>query len=329
MATLKHIADKAGVSVATVSRVLNYDLTLSVGDETKKKIFEVAEELSYEKRTTRKMTTTKIAMIHWYTEQEELNDLYYMSIRLGIEKRCRQHNIGIVKFFENNVEELNKENIQGIIAIGKFSEVEINSFNEITKNIVFVDYSPDRDEFDSVVVNFEKATMKVIDYFLGKGHNTIGYIGGREVFKDKTSNIVDPRELTFRSYLKEKEMLREDYVYVGNFSVNSGYELMKKAIKEHGKQLPTAFFIGNDSMAIGCLKALEEAKISVPHRVNIIGVNDISIAQYVSPALSTVKVYTELMGETAVDLVIERFYNRRISKAVTISTELKIRGSSF
>ncbi|GIM28783.1 hypothetical protein CPJCM30710_14490 [Clostridium polyendosporum] len=52
MATLKHIADKAGVSVATVSRVLNYDLTLSVGDETKKKIFEIAEELSYEKRTT-------------------------------------------------------------------------------------------------------------------------------------------------------------------------------------------------------------------------------------------------------------------------------------
>lgn len=329
MATIKDIANKAGVSIATVSRVLNYDLTLSVSDETKKKIFEIAEELSYEKRTMRKIATTKIALIHWYTEKEELGDLYYMSIRLGVEKRCKQHNLGIVKFFENNIEELSKENIQGIVAVGKFSEDEVNCFKGITKNIVFVDSSPDEDIFDSVVVNFEKITKQVIDYLLKKGHEKIGYIGGKETFKDKTSDIRDDREVTFKSYLNEKGLLKDDYVYIGDFTVSDGYKLMKKAIEEHGEQLPTAFFVGNDSMAIGCLRALGEAQVSVPDRVNIIGVNDISVSQYVFPPLSTVKVHTELMGETAVDLLIERFGGRNISKKVTVSTGLKIRQSSF
>ena len=329
MATIKDIADKAGVSLATVSRVLNYDSTLSVSDETKKRVFETAEELSYEKRTTRKLATTKIALIDWYTEEEELDDLYYMSIRLGIEKRCNQHKLSIVKYFQKNVEEFAKENIQGIIAVGKFSHSEMNSFVGMTRNIVFVDFAPEEDRFDFVGVDFVKATRMVIDYFLEKGHQSIGYIGGREAFKDKTSNIEDSRESTFRHYLEKQGLLCETSIYIGSFSVNDGYGLMKKAIEEHGQELPTAFFVGNDPMAIGCLKALAEAGISVPERVNIISVNDISIAQYVSPALSTVKIYTELMGETAVDLLMERFNGRNIAKKVVLATELKIRQSSF
>ena len=82
MATIKDIAEKAGVSSATVSRVLNYDASLSVADETKKRIFEAAEELSYRKRSSKRYVDQKIAIIHWYTEKEELNDLYYLSIRL-------------------------------------------------------------------------------------------------------------------------------------------------------------------------------------------------------------------------------------------------------
>jgi len=104
---------------------------------------------------------------------------------------------------------------------------------------------------------------------------------------------------------------------------------MKKALVEHKDNLPTAFLVGSDSLAIGCLKALNENKIAVPDRVNIIGINDISIAQYVYPSLSTIKVHTELMGETSVDLLIERLNDRIISKKVSIATELIIRESSF
>jgi LacI family transcriptional regulator len=309
--------------------VLNYDATLAVSAETKKKVFEVAEALAYEKRSNRKVKSAKIALIHWCTDEEELDDLYYMSIRLGIESKCRQCNLGIVKFFSSQIEELRKENVQGIIAVGKFSQGEIAVLREITPHVVFVDSSPEEDCYDSVGAGFANATKRVLDYLLGKGHSRIGYIGGREVFKDKTSAVEDPREETFVVYLREKALFDPGRVYLGNFSVEDGYRLMKRAIDEQGVNLPTAFFVGNDSMAIGCLKALGEAGIRVPDQVNIIGVNDISISRYISPALSTVKVDTKLMGETAVELLLERFNGRSVAKKVILATELIIRQSSF
>lgn len=329
MATIKDIAEKVGVSIATVSRVLNYDTTLSVSDDTKKKIFEVAEEVSYKKRKPKKtIAQKKVAFIHWYTEKEELDDLYYLSIRLGIEKRCEHNGIHLVKFFQDNYQEIEEDDIEGIIAVGKFSKKEIQDLYKISKKIVFVDFSPDDDLFDSVVIDFEKATKRVLEYFIHKGHKKIGYIGGREVFKDQTASIEDQREKTFKLHLSNNGMLHESFIYSGRFTVNDGYNLMKKAIEEHGENLPTAFFVGNDTMAVGCLHALHEDKIPVPDRVSIIGVNDISVSKYVFPPLSTVKVYTELMGETAVDLLMERLtFDRTIPKKVLISTKLKIRQS--
>jgi LacI family transcriptional regulator len=328
MATIKDIAELAGVSIATVSRVLNYDSTLSVGDETKKRIFEVAEQLSYKKKPARKLETGKIALLEWYTEKEELEDLYYMSIRLGVENQSRQLGFSVDKYFQDNFEKLKQEDIQGLIAIGKFSDKQIKDMVSITNNIVFVDTSPDEEQFDSVVTDFKKATKKVIDHFLESGHMNIGYIGGREVFKDKTSLIEDLREVTFKDSLGEKGLLNESYMYVGAFTVNDGHSLMKKAIHEHGENLPTAFFAANDSLAIGALRALLEEGISVPSRVNIIGVNDISISKYVFPSLSTVKVYTELMGETAVNTLVEKIEGRKTAKKITISTQLIVRDSS-
>lgn len=330
MATIKDIAQLAGVSIATVSRVLNYDTSLSVSDETKKRIFEVAEELSYKKKSVRKQESGKIALLQWYTEKEELEDLYYMSIRLGVENRCRHHGIQVEKYFQDNIEDLKEaEDIQGLIAIGKFSSKQVSELEKRTKNLVFVDTSPDEERFDSVVIDFEKATKKVLDHLIDKGHRDIGYIGGREVFKDKTSAIEDAREKTFKQYLAEKDLLNEAVMYNGTFSANDGHSLMKRAIEEHGDRLPTAFFAANDSIAVGALRALLEEGIAVPERVNIIGVNDISISKYVFPSLSTVKVYTELMGETAVDTLLERIEGRKVAKKIYIGTKLILRNSSF
>lgn len=328
MATIKDIAQKVKCSPSTVSRVLNYDETLSVSDDTKKRIFEVAEELSYSKKKGRRTLTPKIAIIHWYTEKEELNDLYYMSIRLGVEERCRQDRLELVKVFKDNYHELEQENIQGIIAVGKFSPNEITSLSKLTGNIVFVDHDPDNEKYDSVVVDFKKATTKVLDHFVSKEHDSIGYIGGRETFRDQSGEIQDERESTFISYMNEVKPEQTPYLLTGSFTVDDGYNLMNKAIQELGEDLPTAFFIGNDTMAIGCLRALHENNISVPDRVSLIGVNDISVSKYVYPALSTVKVYTELMGETAVGLLMERLLRRKVAKKVTMSTKLKLRKSS-
>ncbi|TCS77765.1 LacI family DNA-binding transcriptional regulator [Tepidibacillus fermentans] len=328
MATIKDIAEKAGVSIATVSRVLNYDPSLSVTDETRKKIFEIAEELSYKKRSVRP-PTSKIAIIHWYTEKEELEDLYYMSIRFGIEQRCQQLDIQVVNYFYNNLDEVRQENIQGIIAVGKFSVNEVVKLSEVTEYITFVDYSPDDNTYDSVVIDFEEATKKIINYLLEKGHQSIGYIGGREKFKDDSSEIEDLRDKTFRAYLQERNLFNESFMYIGKFTVDDGYRMMKQAIHDHGDNLPTAFFAGNDLIAIGCLRALHEENITVPERVNIIGINDISVSKYIYPPLTTLKVYTELMGETAVDTLMERIAGRTVAKKIIIATELIKRNSSF
>ncbi|WP_077297879.1 LacI family DNA-binding transcriptional regulator [Virgibacillus pantothenticus] len=328
MATIKDIAKRAGVSQATVSRVLNYDASLSVSDETKKKIFEAAEALSYRKKSSKKRSEKKIAIVHWYTEQEELNDLYYLSIRLGIEERCKALHISSEVYFYNSINEIDKNDIEGIIAIGKFSEQQIKHLKAISSIVVFVDYSPNENKYDSIIIDFEKATKKVIDYFLQSKHETIGFIGGREFLKGEQEALLDLREKTFKSYMQEKNLYDKRHVFIDGFSVEDGYNLMKKAIKQLKENLPTAFFVSSDVMAIGSLRALHEESISVPDRVSIIGLNDISVSKYIYPSLSTVKVYTELMGETAVDTLVERIEGRKVAKKIFIATKLVIRRST-
>lgn len=327
MATIKDIANKAGVSPATVSRVLNYDASLSVADETKKKVFEAAEELSYRKRPGKRYTGQKIAVVHWYTEKEELSDLYYLSIRLGIEQRCKQLDIDPDIYFFNKIADINAAEIEGIIAVGKFSAQQVKELTDINPAVVFVDYSPNEDKYDAVVIDFEKATQKIIDYFISTDHKEIGFIGGLELLKGESEPLHDLREKTFRTYMQEKGLYDERFVYVGSFSVDDGYKLMARAIEELGDDLPTAFFTSSDVMAIGSLRALHEAGVAVPGRVSVIGINDMSISKYVYPSLSTIKVYTEIMGETAVDTLVERLEGRKIAKKVFISTKLVVRKS--
>lgn len=327
MATIRDIAKKAGVSASTVSRVLNYDATLSVSDQTKRSVFKAAEALSYKRRTPRRQVSQRIAVLHWYTEQEELNDLYYFSIRMGIEERAKELGLDAEVYFFNDLEELRSKDVQGMIAIGKFSRKQVELMASIHHNIVFVDYSPREDEFDSVVIDFEKATKTIIDYFVETGHEQIGFIGGQEYVEGEVQPLEDLRVKTFRNYMEEKGLYHSDYEYVGAFSTEEGYRMMRGAIEDLGDQLPTAFFISSDVMAIGSMRALHEAGIPVPGRVSLIGINDISVSKHMYPPLSTIKVFTEQMGKTAVDTLLERLEGRRIPKKIFIATKLIVRES--
>jgi LacI family transcriptional regulator len=123
-------------------------------------------------------------------------------------------------------------------------------------------------------------------------------------------------------------MLESEHIYIGSFVASSGYELMKKAI-EQSQELPSAFLIASDSMAIGALRALHESGLKVPEDVAIIGFNDIPTSKYTVPPLASVRVHKEFMGETAVHLLLERISKQRtIAKKVIIPTELIIRQSA-
>ncbi len=333
MATIKDIAAKAGVSSATVSRVLNYDNTLSVSDEKRQLIFEIAESMDYmppRKRNVRKaQQKLRIGLVHWYTMNQELDDPYYMAIRLGIEKMCYENSIEIIKIFKPDEYDFQSLGmVDGFIAIGKFTESQIGKITEISPNIVFVDSSPFEERFDSVVIDFEKAVIGALDFLWNLGHRRIGYIGGREYIGHERVALGERREAVFREYMKRLESLDEEQVYIGSFLAESGYELMKKAIKT-SKQVPTAFLIASDSMAIGALRAVHEMGLKVPEDISVVGFNDISTSKFTVPPLTSIRVHKEFMGETAVELLRERIVKKRIiAKKVIIPTELRIRESS-
>ncbi|WP_199621019.1 LacI family DNA-binding transcriptional regulator [Paenibacillus alkalitolerans] len=331
MATIKEIAQMAGVSLATVSRVLNYDPSLSVSDETRKRIFEIAQQLNYKTPRERNGSVMKerlrIGLVSWYTEQEELLDPYYLAVRLGVERECFQRQIECVRLFLHDSGELewNGEPLDGIIAIGRFEKEDIERFPGEMEHLIFVDSSPDDNRFDSVVLDFRKSVGELLAYLAGLGHREIGYIGSRNCVQNR--RVKDDREIIFREWLEQRNMYNPSYVYTGEkLYAEDGYRLMKQALAQERR--PTAFFVENDSMAVGVLRAVHEAKVKVPRDISVVGFNDIAISAYLQPPLTTVKVHMEFMGETAVELLIERLAaKRQIAKKIVLPTVLTVRDS--
>jgi len=331
MATLKDIAELSGTSLSTVSRVLNNDDSLAVATETRKRILEVAEQLQYKtvkQRNRKPKKRVKIGIIHWYSQKEEEEDPYYVSITKSIENECNNKKIETKTIFKNDnrymIHELN--DLDGVIAVGKFSKEDVEEFSRYYQHIVFVDSSPDDKVYDSVIIDLKKAAKEVMDYLIQLGHKEIGYIGGREYVGVNNKPIEDERESTYVASIKKHGYYNPENIYMGRFTLKDGYELMKMAIEKG--ELPTAFFVASDSMALGAIQALYEVNIKVPKDVSIVSFNDIPSAKYFIPPLTTVKFYTDIMGVTALNLLLERIEEKReVPKKVVVSHQIIYRDS--
>ena len=333
MATIRDIAKLAEVSPATVSRVLNLDETISVSLETKKRIFEVAENLSYQKPVRTPKSTSNvlnIGLIHCCNELEELNDPYFLSIRIGIDEECKTNNLNLIKIYKEDVlaNHFPLESFDGIILLGRFEENQINSFKKYSNNMVFVHGTSPHFEFDSVQVDFRQITRDVLDYLIGKGHTKIAYIGGREKVLGANDLSTDDRESEFIEYLTKLSLYNPSYIRVGHYDFKDGYELMHTLIKDNKDDLPSCIFMASDSLAIGGIRALTELGLSIPNDISIIGCNDIPACKYTSPTLSTIKIYTKFMGELGVKLLLEQINDVRKEKIkVVIPHKLIVRES--
>lgn len=303
MATLKKISALAGVSISTVSRVLNDDKTLNVPETTKKNVKDAAKKLGYVKKKSKVAKTflSRIAIVLWYTHLEEMNDYYFMEIRMGIESVAEKNNVRTATVYkeDNSSFDYDKfKNIDGIIAVGKFSKREITKFNTFTSNIVFVDSSPDDSQFDSVVIDFRNSVKQVLNYILESHYRPIAYIGGYERVND-TVLYGERRKKFFLNALKKHGLYYEQLVETGLFNKASGYQLMQKILK---RKQPGIVFCANDEIAIGALKAIHEHHLSIPSDIAVIGFNDNEEAIYTNPSLTTLAVPTNRMG-------IEAFYS--------------------
>lgn len=330
MATLKDIAQKTNTSITTVSRVLNYDKTLSVSEKVRQSILKTAQDMNYTPRRKRVSNQTHpsyhIGIVMWYDAKEEQDDPYYMQIRRGIEQSANAKQIRTTLLYKKQDRfDLNiLSGIDALICVGKFSDAQIHQFQKLTTNIVFVDSSPNEEMFDSVVIDFHKAVKEVLTLLLEKGYKTIGYLGGVE-YISKQIKLGERRELVFRDFLFQRNKLYTKFIHIGDFSIESGYTLMQEALskKEHAE----VYFCANDSIAFGALRAIHEQGLSVPDDIGIVGFNNNPNTAFTYPPLTTVDVPTEFMGEQALKSVVEILDGRTIAIKKIVPTNVVKRDS--
>lgn len=325
MSTIKDIAELAGVSVATVSRVLNYDETLNAQEETKKKVFEAAEQLEYHmKEKKKRKRKLKLGVICSYSPEEELEDPFYLAVRIAIEKEIEENGFKRIPLsLDDGMEHLTA--VDGIICVGTFSRTNVKKIDNTQKPHIYVDAVGNRNTGDSIITDIRHSVQQVMEYLWDQGHRRIGFVGGRELYSDGRE-ILDSRLPVFQRFLKEKGVLDESLIRVGGYTARHGYRLMKEILKE--MNYPTAIFAANDSLAVGCYRAIQESGLRIPEDISVVGFNDISMAKYLAPPLTTVHVHMNFMGRRAVKMLAERLQQERsVNIHVSVSAELVVRES--
>lgn len=300
MATIKDIAQAAGISSGAVSRILNNDPTLSVSPETKKRVFDIAQELNYQKSRNRDKSLFKMGILQWFSAEQEMMDSYYLQVRQGIEDFCQKHSIGIVRAFQSDASSIETlQDVDGLICIGKFSDEEIRKFMGICGNIVFLDMPVQDYQITTLTMDFKAAVYDALDYLLELGHKKIAYLGGKE-YVGNQELFMDERKQAFVSYMTNHG-LKCNWIYEDAFSTASGYQMAQTLLE--CKELPTAIFAASDAIAFGAMRAIQEKGLSIPEDISIIGFNDAEMSSYTTPALTTILAPAYDMGQHGANLI--------------------------
>lgn len=193
-------------------------------------------------------------LIQWFDTEEELADLYYLAIRIGIENKTEELGIRLLK---EPYEGLTDTAVDGTIALGKFDDHQIRQLKKSQSNLLMVDFDALAQGVNSLVVDFQQAVDLVIDDFIAKGHQRIGLLSGVEFTKDHHQEIEDPRRRIFEERLRRLKLHHPQYHLSAPFTVEGGYEAMKEYLQQN-KELPSALFASSDALAIGAMRALQE-----------------------------------------------------------------------
>ncbi|MBQ9120564.1 MAG: LacI family DNA-binding transcriptional regulator [Lachnospiraceae bacterium] len=330
MATVRDIAAKAGVSPATVSRVLNMDPTLNVTDETRLNVFRIAEELDYVPRNKRGANAVQekkaIAVFSWLPPEMELDDPYYLSIRIAIERKAEEYGLAIRTCNLSDIDESLKSQ-EGVIVLGRLPKEELEKIKLYNEAVVIVDNSFMQPGYDYVGVDLGKVMKEVLNRLYELGHRKIGYLGGLTLKQQKEREFVDQRDIAYVEVMQEKGIYDEAYIYdVREFSFRAGYKVTLEVLR--GENIPSVIVAGNDSMAIGAYRAIAECGMRIPEDISVVGFNDQPNAKYMVPSLATVRIPTTNLGHSALDLVLDKVRTQReYSKKVYLDTEFKERNS--
>ena len=326
MATIREVAKKAGVSITTVSRILNNDDSFNVSKITKEKVLKVIKQLNYErKKNKNRISQSNISVIKCFDEKIENEDPYFVSLKKNLENMLKKK-VSKVKFFDlEEIEKLIKYNeisnfslTDAVIFIGETSKEKLKFFKSLNENIICVDVYDTDNITDYIKFDMRNSVEIVLNYIFKLNHKKIGLLVGRNKV---VKNLVDFREKYFKEIMVKNGLYREEYLQIGDFSMESGYIMMKEILKLEDR--PTAVFCGNDSIAMGAYKAIRENKLKIPEDISIIGFNDLKLSQYSIPPLTTIKIDTKLIAQETVNSLIELLEGKRdYHKKVFLPIEL-------
>ncbi|SCY89544.1 LacI family DNA-binding transcriptional regulator [Alkaliphilus peptidifermentans] len=309
---IKDVAKKAGVSISTVSRVINESKV--VRQETQEKVLKAIEELGYKPNAiarSLKIKNTKTIGIMI----PDISNQFYPEVVRGVEDIANMYNYNIflcntdldeekeMKYFDV----LAEKQVDGVILMGNIVSEELYT-KIMFYNIPIILIGTDYENLPSVTIDNTKAAKSIVSYLIKKEHNRIGMITGKNY-----DPVVGVARLNgYKEALKENEMLFEtELVVEGGYRFKSGYEGAKKLLSLSDR--PTAIFVANDEMAIGAMRAALELNVKIPDELAIVGFDNIDMSEKFYPALTTVaqpmyemgaigmRVLTKILNEEAIE----------------------------
>lgn len=331
MATINDVARKAGVSITTVSHVINE--TRFVSDELRQKVNNAIAEVGYTPNQLARGLRSGVTATLGLMIPDNSNP-YFAEIAKIIEEIGFEHGYSVILC--NSAGDVNQENayidtllshmIDGIIFIAVNSKLE-NLLKIKERGIPFVLVDRDIPEYDGdvVLVNNEIGGYIATKHLLDLGHKKIACICGPS---DVTPSA-DRVKGYIRALTEAGIPIKDQYIVAGDFEYQSGETAMEKLCSL--TDIPTAIFVCNDMMAIGVLKRARSLNIHIPEDISIVGFDNIHFASAISPALTTISQPIQDLSKQAMNILINKIQkgNEVLSGSrIILNPELVIRESS-
>jgi LacI family transcriptional regulator len=326
--TIKEVARKARVSTATVSRVINN--SGSVDEGTRRIVVEAARELKYLPHAVgRSLSTRRTDAIGLLLP--DLHGEFFSEVIRGADQSAQNNKLHLlVSSSHNNQEDIKaalqmmRGRVDGLIIMSPHISAQALEEN-ISQSLplVLLNCDVDGELFDSLTIDNFNGAFQVVKHLFSHGHKRIAIIKGTERNFDSLERLRG-----YRTCIEQEGAERDLHLEIsGNFSEASGYDGVRKALRLHPR--PTAIFASNDSTAIGALSALREEGVKIPAEMAIAGFDDIPVARYLSPSLTSVHFGIDDLGARAVETLLHgvRENNRHQKRRITLPTTLSIRES--
>ena len=326
--TIKDIAKEAGVSIATVSMILN-NKDKYISQATRSRVLEIADKRNYVTNVVaRSLVTKKTGTIGLIIP--DITNPFFPEIARGAEDMASREGYSVIycntddklKREDRYIKILTEKMVDGII-FAHSAERDGTGLKMCRVPIVLIDRdSQEANVAGRVLVNNEQASRRGVGYLLERGYKKIAYIAGSmctQTAKDRLSGYQKALEDNGIAY-------RLEWVKKGEYRSQWGYQAIME-LQSEGMGFD-AVFCGNDLIAVGALKALKELGIRAPRDMGIMGFDDIYLASVAAPPLTTVRQPIYEMGYKAAELLIHTLEGRKVESRVILETQLVIRSST-